>query len=84
MPSLSLADADELDYDVHENSLSEDSYELKDETYEKYIDNLIGNSFEYLLSEFSLNSSSSSDYYTPNEVSTLIAKLISSQKTHLD
>ena len=84
MPSLSLADADELDYDVHENSLSEDSHELEDETYEKYIDNLIGNSFEYLLSEFSLNSSSSSDYYTPNEVSTLIAKLISSQKTHLD
>ena len=84
MPSLSLADADNLDYDVDENSLSEDSHELKDETYEKYIDNLIGNSFEYLLSEFSLNSSSSSDYYTPNEVSTLIAKLISSQKTHLD
>lgn len=84
MPSLSLADADNLDYDVDENSLSEDSHELKDETYEKYIDNLIGNSFEYLLSEFSLNSSNSSDYYTPNEVSTLIAKLISSQKTHLD
>ena len=84
MPSLSLADADELDYDLNENSLSEDSHELEDETYEKYIDNLIGNSFEYLLSEFSLNSSNSSDYYTPNEVSTLIAKLISSQKTHLD
>ena len=84
MPSLSLADADNLDYDVDENSLSEDSHELKDETYEKYIDDLIGNSFEYLLSEFSLNSSNSSDYYTPNEVSTLIAKLISSQKTHLD
>ncbi len=81
-PSLSLIDADNYDFD--ENSLNKDSYELEDETYEKYIDNLIGNSFEYLLSEFSLNSSSSSDYYTPNEVSTLIAKLISSQKTHLD
>ena len=81
-PSLSLIDAD--NYDLDENSLNKDSYGLEDETYEKYIDNLIGNSFEYLLSEFSLNSSSSSDYYTPNEVSTLIAKLISSQKTHLD
>ncbi|MBQ6138529.1 MAG: type I restriction-modification system subunit M [Methanobrevibacter sp.] len=81
-PSLSLINADNYDFD--ENSLNKDSYELEDETYEKYIDNLIGNSFEYLLSEFSLNSSSSSDYYTPNEVSTLIAKLISSQKTHLD
>ena len=57
---------------------------LEDEYYEKMIDNLIGNSFEYLLSEFSLNSSSSSDYYTPKEVSTLIAKLVASQKEHLE
>ena len=56
---------------------------LEDEYYEKIIDNLIGNSFEYLLSEFSLNSSISSDYYTPKEVSTLIAKLVASQKRHL-
>ena len=51
--------------------------------YQKYIDNIIGNGFEYLLSEFSLNSSNSIDYYTPKEVSRLIAKLISSQKSHL-
>ena len=56
---------------------------LEEEYYEKIIDNLIGNSFEYLLSEFSLISSSSSDYYTPKEVSTLIAKLVASQKKHL-
>ena len=59
-----------------------DNY-LEDEYHEKIIDNLIGNSFEYLLSEFSLISSSSSDYYTPKEVSTLIAKLVASQKKHL-
>ena len=58
-------------------SSSEESY------YEKYIENLIGNGFEYLLSEFSLNSSNSIDYYTPNEVSKLISKLISSQKKHI-
>ena len=73
-----------LNHEISEEySLKKDSYH-KDETYEKYIDDLIGNSFEYLLSEFSLNSSNSSDYYTPNEVSTLIAKLISSQKSKLD
>ena len=83
----------EPNYSIEENSLDHeisDEYSLKkdsphkDETYEKYIDDLIGNSFEYLLSEFSLNSSNSSDYYTPNEVSTLIAKLISSQKSKLE
>ncbi|MDD6048033.1 MAG: type I restriction-modification system subunit M [Methanobrevibacter ruminantium] len=76
-------EADMLDHALDEYSLSEDSHH-KDESYEKYIDDLIGNSFEYLLSEFSLNSSYSSDYYTPNEVSTLIAKLISSQKSKLE
>ena len=76
-------EADMLDHELDEYSLSEDSHH-KDESYEKYIDDLIGNSFEYLLSEFSLNSSYSSDYYTPNEVSTLIAKLISSQKSKLE
>ena len=83
----------EPNYSIEENSLDHeisDEYSLKkdsshkDETYKKYIDDLIGNSFEYLLSEFSLNSSNSSDYYTPNEVSTLIAKLISSQKSKLE
>ena len=83
----------EPNYSIEENRLNHeisDEYSLKkdshhkDETYEKYIDDLIGNSFEYLLSEFSLNSSNSSDYYTPNEVSTLIAKLISSQKSKLE
>jgi hypothetical protein len=39
---------------------------------------------EYLLSKFSLNSSNSADFYTPNEVSTLIAALIASKKRHLD
>lgn len=76
-------EADMLEHALDEYSLSEDSHH-KDESYEKYIDDLIGNSFEYLLSEFSLNSSYSSDYYTPNEVSTLIAKLISSQKSKLE
>lgn len=57
---------------------------LEDLYYEKYIENIIGNGFEYLLSEFSLNSSNSIDYYTPNEVSKLISKLISSQKNHIE
>ena len=56
---------------------------MDDYFYEKYIDELIGNGFEYLLSEFSLNSSNSLDYYTPKEVSKLIARLISSQKDHI-
>ena len=82
-PNYSIEE-NSLDHEISEEySLKKDSYH-KDETYEKYIDDLIGNSFEYLLSEFSLNSSNSSDYYTPNEVSTLIAKLISSQKSKLD
>ena len=83
-PSLSRDLSDRLDSDMVKESYNEISYSLKDENYERYIDDIIGNSFEYLLSEFSLNSSYSSDYYTPNEVSTLIAKLISSQKSHLD
>ena len=82
-PNYSIEE-NSLDHEISEEySLKKDSYH-KDETYEKYIDDLIGNSFEYLLSEFSLNSSNSSDYYTPNEVSTLIAKLISSQKSKLE
>lgn len=82
MKSNYVLEADRLDYEFDEYSLNRDIHQ-KDEIYEKYIDDLIGNSFEYLLSEFSLNSSNSSDYYTPNEVSTLIAKLISSQKSKL-
>ena len=80
--SMDLAEDYEMDYseDYGEGELS-DSEDLY---YEKYIENLIGNGFEYLLSEFSLNSSNSIDYYTPNEVSKLIAKLISSQKEHID
>ena len=81
-PNYAL-EADRMDYELDEYSLKSVSHH-KDEDYEKYIDGLIGNSFEYLLSEFSLNSSNSSDYYTPNEVSTLIAKLIASQKSKLD
>ena len=83
MKSNYALEADRLDYEFDEYSLNRDIHQ-KDEIYEKYIDDLIGNSFEYLLSEFSLNSSNSSDYYTPNEVSTLIAKLISSQKSKLE
>lgn len=60
------------------------SSQLGDSDYDKYIDTLIGNGFEYLLSEFSLNSSNSLDYYTPNDVSRLIAKIISSQKDRID
>ena len=80
--SMDLADDYEMDYseDYGEGELSD----LEELYYEKYIENLIGNGFEYLLSEFSLNSSNSIDYYTPNEVSKLIAKLISSQKEHID
>lgn len=83
MKSNYVLEADRLDHEFDEYSLNRDIHQ-KDEIYEKYIDDLIGNSFEYLLSEFSLNSSNSSDYYTPNEVSTLIAKLISSQKSKLE
>ncbi|WP_298534973.1 type I restriction-modification system subunit M [uncultured Methanobrevibacter sp.] len=83
MKSNYALEADRLDYEFDEYSLNRDIHQ-KDEIYEKYIDDLIGNSFEYLLSEFSLNSSNSSDYYTPNEVSTLIAKIISSQKSKLE
>ena len=80
--SAKLAEDSFADYDNFEEEIL-DQY-LEDEYYEEIIDNLIGNSFEYLLSEFSLNSSSSSDYYTPKEVSTLIAKLVASQKIDLD
>ncbi len=66
-------------YDYREENLS-----YKKENDEKEIDNLIGSGFEYLLSKFSLNSSNSADFYTPNEVSTLIASLIASKKRHLD
>lgn len=59
------------------------SYNMENNN-EKEIDNLIGSGFEYLLSQFSLNSSNSADFYTPNEVSTLIAALIASNKRHLD
>lgn len=83
MKSNYALEADRLDHELDEYSLKSVSPH-KEETYEKYIDDLIGNSFEYLLSEFSLNSSNSADYYTPNEVSTLIAKLISSQKSKLE
>lgn len=71
----------EADYafDMEENF----SYK-KEKGHEKEIDNLIGSGFEYLLSKFSLNSSNSADFYTPNEVSTLIAALIASKKRHLD
>lgn len=68
--------SNDLDFDGIDSDL-DDSY------YEEYVENIIGNGFEYLLSEFSLNSSNSIDYYTPNEVSKLIAKLISSQKDHI-
>ena len=83
MKSNYALEADRLGHELDEYSLNRDIHQ-KDEIYEKYIDDLIGNSFEYLLSEFSLNSSNSADYYTPNEVSTLIAKLISSQKSKLE
>ena len=81
-PNYALEE-DALVPELNEYSLIKESHQ-KEEAYEKYIDDIIGNSFEYLLSEFSLNSSNSSDYYTPNEVSTLIAKLISSQKSRLE
>lgn len=77
--------------DMMKNSLNESSSEkmavdsdYSDEDYEKEINNLIGSGFEYLLSKFSLISSSSADFYTPNEVSTLISGLIHSKKKSLD
>ena len=70
-----MAEADSSYFEMEENL----SYKN-----EKEIDNLIGSGFEYLLSKFSLNSSNSADFYTPNEVSTLIAALIASKKSHLD
>lgn len=66
------------------DALSLVDFNLEPEYYESSIDNIIGESFEYLLSKFSLNLSNSIDYYTPIEVSRLIAKLISSVKTDLD
>ena len=59
-------------------------FDLEQEYYESSIENIIGGSFEYLLSKFSLNLSNLIDYYTPKEVSLLISKLISSQKNKLD
>ena len=59
-------------------------FDLEQEYYESSIENIIGGSFEYLLSKFSLNLSNLIDYYTPKEVSLLISKLISSQKDKLD
>ena len=41
-----------------------DYLDMDDYFYEKYIDELIGNGFEYLLSEFSLNSSNSKRPYS--------------------
>ena len=58
-------------------------FDLEQEYYESSIENIIGGSFEYLLSKFSLNLSNLIDYYTPKEVSLLISKLISSQKNKL-
>ncbi len=72
-------EADNVSFDRKEN-LSPNI----EKNNEKEIDNLIGSGFEYLLSKFSLNSSNSADFYTPNEVSTLIAALIASKKRHLD
>lgn len=59
------------------------SSNLEDSIYERFKDDIIGSGFEYLLSKFSLNSSNSIDYYTPNNVSRLISKLIASQKDHV-
>ena len=77
--------------DMMKNSLNKSSmdemaedYDYSEDDYEKEIDNLIGSGFEYLLSKFSLISSSSADFYTPNEVSALISRLIASNKKHLD
>ena len=72
------ADIDRDFYDDYGND-----FEDEDPDYEEYIDDIIGNGFEYLLSEFSLNSSNSLDYYTPKDVSRLIARLIASQKDHI-
>ena len=80
--SFSIADNEFDDFKGFDDGENMDSYS-DDLYYEKYIDNIIGNGFEYLLSEFSLNSSNSIDYYTPNEVSKLIAKLLSSQKSKI-
>ena len=78
-----MAENLEMEYNVHYSDFDEDYEDFDDLYYEKYIDNIIGNGFEYLLSEFSLNSSNSLDYYTPKDVSRLIAKLIASQKSHI-
>lgn len=77
---------EELKVDADHYSLNEEESfnEIRENHFEKEIDNLIGGGFEYLLSKFSLNSSNSADFYTPNEVSTLIATLIASQKRRLD
>lgn len=73
-----------VDADYYSPIEEESFSEIREKHFEKEIDNLIGGGFEYLLSKFSLNSSNSADFYTPNEVSTLIATLIASQKRRLD
>lgn len=73
-----------VDADYYSPIVEESFSEIRENHFEKEIDNLIGGGFEYLLSKFSLNSSNSADFYTPNEVSTLIATLIASQKRRLD
>ena len=82
-PKSSSDLADDIEMGFSDDYGEEDALDLEDLYYEKYIETIIGNGFEYLLSEFSLNSSNSIDYYTPNEVSKLIAKLISSQRDHI-
>ena len=78
--SIAIENYAPADGGIVDFSSFDDMDSVSDEDYEKYIENIIGNGFEYLLSEFSLNSSNSIDYYTPKEVSKLIAKLIASQK----
>ena len=78
--SIAIEDYAAADEGIGDFLSFDDRGSISDEDYGKYIENIIGNGFEYLLSEFSLNSSNSIDYYTPKEVSRLIAKLVSSQK----
>lgn len=60
---------------------------MNDQSYDSYRiqkQYSIGDAFEYLLDKFSLNASKSADFYTPNDVSVLVSKLVATNKKDID
>ena len=69
----------------HPNSLVNEGW--NDRSYDSYRiqkQYSIGDAFEYLLDKFSLNASKSADFYTPNDVSVLVSKLVATNKRAID